>query len=274
MFESSLTRDISVDTQLEQRFLSTTPYQLACSAVDADALCCSLLIATSPSPIAIKCAKTHRDQMLSGLFNIAIIPKGFSYFIDKETRNNCIIIEVKQSMVNAIFSGCNEFDSWLNDISFCDDPDTAVLSSLVYKQYEHKRENLDYLQALISALLVKLFSKDLATNIDNKSICSIKLNQIITELEGSISNKANIAAIASKVGMSTTVFYRNFKSATGLSPYQYIMQRRIIKAKKMLIDNELSLAEIAYESGFASQSHMTDVFREKLGITPGSLCPL
>ncbi|MEM7641848.1 MAG: helix-turn-helix transcriptional regulator, partial [Pseudomonadota bacterium] len=57
--------------------------------------------------------------------------------------------------------------------------------------------------------------------------------------------------------------------ATGLSPHQFLLRRRIARAKDMLRTSVMPLAEIAVATGFSSQSHMTDVFRQKVGTTPG-----
>ncbi len=59
------------------------------------------------------------------------------------------------------------------------------------------------------------------------------------------------------------------KTATGQTPHQYVLSRRIARAQELLAAGAMPLAEIAYACGFASQSHMTDVFRQKLGVTPG-----
>lgn len=63
---------------------------------------------------------------------------------------------------------------------------------------------------------------------------------------------------------------RSFKAMTGLAPHQYVLERRIARAREMLEINNTSLADIAYAVGFSSQAHMTDVFRKRLGVTPGA----
>ena len=59
-----------------------------------------------------------------------------------------------------------------------------------------------------------------------------------------------------------------FKQATGLSPHQYILHRRIERAKELLSDHRRNLAGIALESGFGSQSHFGTIFRRLTGCTP------
>ncbi|WP_420349518.1 helix-turn-helix domain-containing protein [Pelagibius sp.] len=64
-------------------------------------------------------------------------------------------------------------------------------------------------------------------------------------------------------------FARAFKAATGQTPHQYVLARRIARAQELLAAGDMPIVEIAYACGFASQSHMTDVFRQKLSVTPG-----
>ena len=75
--------------------------------------------------------------------------------------------------------------------------------------------------------------------------------------------------LASLLGRPAARFLVDFKATTGQTPYQYVLSRRIARAQELLSAGEMPLAEVAYACGFASQSHMTDVFRQKLGVTPG-----
>jgi len=55
---------------------------------------------------------------------------------------------------------------------------------------------------------------------------------------------------------------------TGLTPHQYVMSRRVARARRLLEEGELPITAIAAETGFASQSHLTDLFRREVGVTP------
>ena len=88
-------------------------------------------------------------------------------------------------------------------------------------------------------------------------------------IEQSLDQGFGVGALAEMIDMPTQVFARSFVLATGQTPHQYVLSRRIARAQELLATGGMSLAEIAYACGFASQSHMTDVFRQKLGVTPG-----
>ena len=66
-------------------------------------------------------------------------------------------------------------------------------------------------------------------------------------------------------------FLRLFKQSMGTTPHQYILQRRIEKAKYLLQHSELSIAEIALRVGFCDQSHLTRCFKRIVGVTPKQL---
>lgn len=75
--------------------------------------------------------------------------------------------------------------------------------------------------------------------------------------------------LAREVGLSRFHFARAFKQATGTTPYRYLCERRIERAKGLLVGTELTLAEIALACGFATQTGFTSAFRRVTGTTPG-----
>jgi AraC-like DNA-binding protein len=87
-----------------------------------------------------------------------------------------------------------------------------------------------------------------------------------SNLEGSTS----LAAVAGECGLSLSHFTRAFRQSTGLPPHRWLLHLRIEKAKDLLRDSAMSLAEIALASGFANQSHFTRVFSASVGRSPGA----
>jgi AraC family transcriptional regulator len=77
-----------------------------------------------------------------------------------------------------------------------------------------------------------------------------------------------IKALADQLGMGTHQFTRLFRQSIGCSPYRFVIQRRIERARVLLEKSSLSLAEIALELGFVSQSHFTSVFHREVRTTP------
>jgi AraC-like DNA-binding protein len=88
-------------------------------------------------------------------------------------------------------------------------------------------------------------------------------------ISANLNGDAPLADLARECRLSISQFCRLFKGATGLSPHQWLLHRRIDVAKDRLKDRRTSLAEIALGCGFADQSHFTRVFRQLVGVSPG-----
>jgi AraC family transcriptional regulator len=95
-----------------------------------------------------------------------------------------------------------------------------------------------------------------------------KLQQAIDYIQAYLAQDLSLEAIASTVEMSRYYFARLFKQSMGISPYQYVLQQRIERAKALLRNSSLSIAEIAHQVGFADQSQLTVQFRKFTGTTP------
>ena len=74
--------------------------------------------------------------------------------------------------------------------------------------------------------------------------------------------------IARELGMSRTNLYRKVKSLTNLSTIDLIINVRLLTAKKMMVESNLSIAEIGYETGFNSPAYFTTSFKKQYGMTP------
>jgi AraC family transcriptional regulator len=82
----------------------------------------------------------------------------------------------------------------------------------------------------------------------------------------------SLSRLADEVGLSVYHFARLFKATFGITPHRYIQDRRLEAAVKALqSDRRSAIADVALACGFASQSHMTDLMRRRLQITPRAL---
>ena len=78
-----------------------------------------------------------------------------------------------------------------------------------------------------------------------------------------------VAEIAHHCGLSPSRFRVAFRNTTGVTPHRWLTERRVDKAKTLLLRHSVSLAQIALECGFADQSHFTHVFTAVVGASPG-----
>jgi AraC-like DNA-binding protein len=78
----------------------------------------------------------------------------------------------------------------------------------------------------------------------------------------------DLSMLAGVAGLSVHHFARQFKQSAGVTPHAYLTQKRVERAQEMLVQTDLSLAEIAFAVGFFDQGHLARHFRHMLGTTP------
>ncbi|MDP4027099.1 AraC family transcriptional regulator [Methylobacterium sp. NEAU 140] len=98
---------------------------------------------------------------------------------------------------------------------------------------------------------------------------SAQCRRLISFVEHNLDGAITLADLAGVVGLSVFHFTRMFRGAFGCPPHVYVMRQRVEGAKRRLARPEVPLKVVAAECGFADQSHMTRVFRNLLGVTPG-----
>lgn len=103
------------------------------------------------------------------------------------------------------------------------------------------------------------------------SSASKRVQQVLDHIEQDLSASYTLGQLADIAGLSTYHFARLFRQSIGRSPHQYVVERRLAHAKRMLSLSDEPIVQIALDCGFGSQSHMTEVFKKILGTTPGAV---
>jgi AraC family transcriptional regulator len=128
-------------------------------------------------------------------------------------------------------------------------------------------------ESLGNALAVHLLRRFSASGTTNPqpggTLSRHKLRAVIDYIQEHLDAELSLDHLAAVVRMSPYHFARLFKNSTGLPPHQYVIARRVERAKGLLRDAErFPLADIAAEVGFSSQSHFTHHFKRLVGVTP------
>lgn len=95
-----------------------------------------------------------------------------------------------------------------------------------------------------------------------------KLRAATDFIESHLDEDVTLAAIAGAIGLSPCHFAHAFKEETGVSPHQYVVGRRMERAKALLRETALTVAEIGYRVGYPNQSHFSVAFQKAAGVTP------
>ncbi len=87
-------------------------------------------------------------------------------------------------------------------------------------------------------------------------------------IEQNVLEDVGLKDIASAVGLSPFVCVRQFKQATGMTPYAYPVHRRVLEAKRVLLETDYSIEDVAKRTGFKNFSYFCRFFKRSTGVTP------
>jgi AraC family transcriptional regulator len=95
-----------------------------------------------------------------------------------------------------------------------------------------------------------------------------RLRQILAYIEEHLDLELRLQELADLAGLSPFHFARSFRQSTGVTPHQHIVQRRVQRAKELLLQPEWSIEQVASATGFAGASQFSRVFRQNAGASP------
>lgn len=135
-----------------------------------------------------------------------------------------------------------------------------------------------YLESLFRTLAVHLLRNHAVFAVAPPSthgrLSAEALRQVRDYVHEHLTHEITLEALAALVHLSPYHFAHKFKAATGLPPYQYVLQCRVEQAKTLLVAGKHSISAVAHAVGFAGQSHLTRHVKRTLGVTPGALLPM
>ena len=129
-----------------------------------------------------------------------------------------------------------------------------------------------YVDSLVQALTIRflfLGERQPARSSRTAMLPQQHLFRVQELIESRLEADLTLQELASEVGYSRSHFLRMFHATTGITPHRYVLNRRIERARRLLGDADMSIAQVAYCCGFSSQAHLTLAFRKGCGLTPG-----
>lgn len=214
-----------------------------------------------------------------GVGDICLAPPGVATRVELHGRSRGFIItlpthRVRDLLESALGRGVADF-AGLHVGAFQD----PALQRLVWPIWRdmaryadgHNRLRADGELAMIVARLAELAFAKATRPRGPKGLSLRQRNRILDYLDAHTANALSLREMARLVGYSEFHFIRAFKATLGLTPHQYLLRLRLRKAGALIVAGRDPLADIAYQLGFSSQSHLTAAFSSILGISPGAL---
>lgn len=146
--------------------------------------------------------------------------------------------------------------------------------SMAFLDEAENQENASrlYSESIAHTLMFHLIKNYTTANLQEKNfaggLSGSKLRRVTDFIHDNLDQDLTLTEIAAVADLSHFHFARAFRKTTGVTPQQYITNRRIEKAKELLAKSDLPIVEVGFQTGFKNQSHFTTLFRKFTSLTP------
>jgi AraC family transcriptional regulator len=209
--------------------------------------------------------------------SINVVPAGSSVQWEREGSMDLLFIYLEPSLVARVAAESFELDSSRTVLPPLSGLNVPVLRSAMLAMDAELRAG-----AVGDSLLAESFANVLAVHLirhitgrrklkasADGALPRPKLRLVVEYIMENLEGNPTLEQMAAVVHLSPYHFARQFKVATGSAPHQYVIARRVELAEELLrTDREFGMAEVAFRSGFASQSHFCLHFKRIVGLTP------
>ena len=212
-------------------------------------------------------------KLVPGTFGI--VPAGETFHARADMPLESLHVYVRQEIVSEIASDTIKGDPEKVEIIPQFGAIDPLLEQLAIGIFEAAREPIscsrhyaDHLGRAFAARLVQKHSTaSLQTN-RSKGLSEQQLDRVTEYIEANLGMDVSLADLARVSSLSPSHFAKLFKKATGHTPYQFLMRRRIKRARHLLASTNETIGQIAIECGFGDQMHLTLTFKRMTGATP------
>jgi AraC family transcriptional regulator len=217
--------------------------------------------------------KFKRERRRAG--DIALIPAGISHRCNWDSSAQFMVLAIEPALLQKVGQDFVNVDRIEFIPQFMSAPDSLIqgIFQTLRDELELKKIGGDLLiDSLKTTLAIHLLRNYCTTQpkLSNypDGLSQSTLQQVTEYIHEHLHQDLKLVEIAAIVQISPYHFLRLFKQRMGITPHQYILQRRIEKAKYLLQNSEFSIADIAMQTGFCDQSHLTRYFKRIIGTTP------
>jgi AraC family transcriptional regulator len=167
------------------------------------------------------------------------------------------------------FDGPEALVGLRQDLDFRDDGLAGVVRAMVREVAEGCPHGALFAESLSTSVLLRLARTHGQWRHERGTLTAAQLRRVDELIHDCAGGSPSLTMMAGATGYSKAHFVRLFRRTTGTSPHRYVLLRRLHRASRLIATSTLSLAEVATETGFASQSHLTTAFVRRYGCTPG-----
>ena len=230
-------------------------------------------------PAYVSCRRgrlSHHGTAVHG--DIDIIPSGTPSVWEMKDRDTVLYMSLSPQLLNMAAESFdldpaqveirNQFqvrDSQLENIGW-------VLKAEMESGYPSGRLYVESLAIAVAARLVGCHSsRSLDPGKQNGRLSDRRLRQVLSYIESNLGQDISLHDIAGVAGLSVSHFKGLFRQSLGIPVHQYLIRRRVERATSLLRESNLSISQIALETGFAHQSHLAHHMRRLMGVSPKTL---
>ena len=128
-----------------------------------------------------------------------------------------------------------------------------------------------YAESLGLALASHLLGSSSAAPRALRSLSKTQRGRVLEYIEAHLDKDLSLSRLAGVAGVSLSHFKVLFKRSTGLTVHEYVVRRRVERARDLLLNGERSISDVALDVGFAHASHLARSMRRVLGVLPSAL---
>jgi AraC family transcriptional regulator len=128
-----------------------------------------------------------------------------------------------------------------------------------------------YRESLGVALAVHLLGRYRAPTTEGRGLSPAQRQRVVDYIEAHLDEDLSLERLARVAGVSGSYFKALFKRSTGVPAHAYVVQRRVERARALLLRGDLPASEVALQAGFSHQSHMARCMRRVLGVSPSAI---
>ena len=128
-----------------------------------------------------------------------------------------------------------------------------------------------YTDSLGTALAVHLIAGQRIDTAPAQGLTRLLLRRVTEYIEANLDGDLSLSTLAAIAGLSASHLKTQFKRSTGLPVHEYVVHRRVDRARGLLLRSQMAASLVALGAGFSHQSHMARCMRRVLGVTPGEV---